>query len=82
MNLGPGYNLRHNPRCLKRDVSRNFAQQCTADKTMAVLNEGDISRFQDHMQYANGIHAGGHFTIGGDPGGVSSLVHTLLILTW
>ncbi|KAL2212969.1 Di-copper centre-containing protein [Sarocladium strictum] len=69
VNMGPGYNLNYNPRCLKRDVQRRFAQQCTADKTMSVLNENSITRFQDHMQYSNGIHAGGHFTIGGDPGG-------------
>lgn len=42
---------------------------------MAVINERTIVNFQDRMQYSNGIHAGGHFTMGGDPGGVSLQSH-------
>ncbi|RYP05512.1 hypothetical protein DL764_003772 [Monosporascus ibericus] len=70
VNLGPGASLRHNPRCLKRDISKSWASQCTADKTNSLITRSTtIASFQDTMQSFNGVHGGGHFTIGGDPGG-------------
>lgn len=71
VNLGPGASLKYNPRCLKRDISASQAQACTADKTLSLIkNSPTIGRFQDTMQGIPGVHAGGHFTIGGDPGSV------------
>ncbi|KAK3306517.1 uncharacterized protein B0T15DRAFT_527438 [Chaetomium strumarium] len=69
VNLGPGLSLKYNPRCLKRDISKSQAAQTTADKTYALITRSrDIASFQDTMQGVPGVHAGGHFTIGGDPG--------------
>ncbi|RYP61939.1 hypothetical protein DL771_009946 [Monosporascus sp. 5C6A] len=70
VNLGPGASLKYNPRCLKRDLSKSWASQCTADKTNSLITGSKtIASFQDTMQSFNGVHPGGHFTIGGDPGG-------------
>ncbi|TLD03220.1 uncharacterized protein PgNI_12502 [Pyricularia grisea] len=70
VNLGPGNSLKYNPRCLKRDISASQAQACTADKTLSLIkNSATIGSFQDTMQAIPGVHAGGHYTIGGDPGG-------------
>lgn len=72
VNLGPGYSFRYNPRCLKRDISKSQASQTTADKTYSLITgSNNIASFQGTMQAVPGVHAGGHFTIGGDPGGVS-----------
>lgn len=70
VNLGPGGSLAYNPRCLRRDVSRSNAQECVAAKTLPVIERsGSIAAFQDTLQSFPGIHANGHFTVGGDPGG-------------
>lgn len=88
VNLGPGASLKYNPRCLKRDISASQAQACTADKTLSLIkNSPTIGSFQDTMQGIPGVHAGGHFTIGGDPGSVcfffSSLFSSLrFYLLW
>jgi tyrosinase len=72
VNLGPGFSLKYNPRCLKRDISKSNAAHTTADKTYALITRSrDVASFQDTMQGVPGVHAGGHFTIGGDPGSVS-----------
>lgn len=72
VNLGPGASLAYNPRCLKRNISKSYAAMTTADKTYALITGSpNIASFQDTMQALPGVHAGGHFTIGGDPGGVS-----------
>ncbi|KAK7961691.1 tyrosinase central domain-containing protein [Apiospora aurea] len=70
VNLGPGTSTRYNPRCLKRAVNRDAAQDCTADKTYSLITRhSTVSSFQDTMQGIPGVHVGGHFTMGGDPGG-------------
>ncbi|EJT78180.1 para-nitrobenzyl esterase [Gaeumannomyces tritici R3-111a-1] len=70
VNLGPGNSLEFNPRCLTRDISKSNATHTTADKTFALItSSNDIRSFQDTMQVALGVHAMGHFTVGGDPGG-------------
>lgn len=75
VNLGPGFSLSYNPRCLKRDISKSQAALTTADKTYALITgSADIASFQNTMQGVTGVHAGGHFTIGGDPGSVSSFL--------
>ncbi|KAK8064467.1 Di-copper centre-containing [Apiospora phragmitis] len=70
VNLGPGTSTRYNPRCLKRAVNRDAAQDCTADKTYSLITRSSsVSAFQNTMQGIPGVHVGGHFTMGGDPGG-------------
>lgn len=66
----------YNPRCVKRDISEWVSSRWTKDNDSAALINGysDIASFQTAMQgdFANGVygvHTGGHFTIGGDPGG-------------
>lgn len=66
----------YNPRCIKRDISSWVSQRFTADanSTDLIKNSKDIGTFQTSMQgdFAKGeygVHTGGHFTFGGDPGG-------------
>ncbi|KAH6671794.1 tyrosinase [Halenospora varia] len=66
----------YNPRCLKRDVSQWVSSRFTSDanSTTLINNNPDVYWFQTVMQgdFASGefgVHTGGHFTIGGDPGG-------------
>lgn len=73
----PGGQMGYNPRCLRRDISSWVSSQWTKDiDTYDLLtNHGDnIISFQDWMQgdFANGnlgVHAGGHYTLNGDPSG-------------
>ncbi|KAF2032838.1 Di-copper centre-containing protein [Setomelanomma holmii] len=67
--------LGYNPRCLRRDISR-VASSWTRDSEVVSLitNYTDFLSFSTRMQgdFPNGflgVHTGGHFTIGGDPGG-------------
>ena len=66
----------YNPRCLKRDVSSWVSSRWNTDANSTTLIEenSDVYWFQTNMQgdFASGVygvHTGGHFTIGGDPGG-------------
>ncbi|KAF4617957.1 hypothetical protein G7Y89_g15025 [Cudoniella acicularis] len=66
----------YNPRCLKRDISQWVSSQWTTDanSTSLITENPDVYWFQTVMQgdFATGfygVHTGGHFTIGGDPGG-------------
>lgn len=66
----------YNPRCLKRDISSWVSSRWTTDKNSSdlITLSRDILSFQTTMQgdFPNGVygvHTGGHFTIGGDPGG-------------
>ncbi|CAO2649725.1 Nn.00g010170.m01.CDS01 [Neocucurbitaria sp. VM-36] len=68
--------LGYNPRCLRRDISKAASQGWTKDSDVASLikNSKDFLTFTNTMQgdFPNGflgVHTGGHFTIGGDPGG-------------
>lgn len=74
--VSTGAGSAYNPRCLKRDVSEWVSSQWTTDQNSTTLIEQnpEIYWFQTVMQgdFANGVygvHTGGHFTIGGDPGG-------------
>lgn len=68
--------LGYNPRCLRRDISA-FAASSTTDawSTALITQNQDIGAFQNVMQTVNasagtlGVHTGGHYTVGGDPGG-------------
>ncbi|OIW22959.1 Di-copper centre-containing protein [Coniochaeta ligniaria NRRL 30616] len=66
----------YNPRCLKRDVSSWVSSRWTTDRNSSdlIARSGDIVAFQTTMQgdFASGVygvHTGGHFVLGGDPGG-------------
>ncbi|KAH8885433.1 putative tyrosinase [Thozetella sp. PMI_491] len=67
-----------NPRCLKRDISPWVSSQWTTDQNITdVINQNlNIVDFQYNLQGGDfstgdyGVHAGGHYTLGGaDPGG-------------
>src|ERR1700733_11053415 len=70
--------LGYNPRCLIRDISPYISSRWTTDSQISSLitQYTNISSFQNRLQgnfsFTDryfGIHAGGHYTIGGDPGG-------------
>ncbi|KAH9214621.1 hypothetical protein DL95DRAFT_435895 [Leptodontidium sp. 2 PMI_412] len=69
--------LGYNPRCLRRDINPHAAAVTATNYTYKLITEplnADIYWFQTVMQgqFADGkwgVHTGGHFTIGGDPGG-------------
>ncbi|PGH18781.1 hypothetical protein AJ79_00194 [Helicocarpus griseus UAMH5409] len=66
----------YNPRCLRRDISVFASSGWTKTEdieTLITINQ-DIASFQNYMQgdFESGflgVHTGGHYTIGGDPGG-------------
>ncbi|KAK4156065.1 hypothetical protein C8A00DRAFT_31115 [Chaetomidium leptoderma] len=69
--------LNDHARCLKRDLNAGVASRYTSflNTTSLLLQNNDIEMFQAIMQadprYVHGelgVHGGGHFTIGGDPG--------------
>ncbi|KAK4217500.1 tyrosinase-like protein [Rhypophila decipiens] len=66
-----------NPRCLKRDLNPDGAKRFTTfrNTTELILENDNIAWFQGVLQgdgrfvdQSLGVHGGGHFTIGGDPG--------------
>ncbi|VBB81647.1 Putative protein of unknown function [Podospora comata] len=67
--------LGYNPRCLRRDINKNSAAVTSAKDVHDVITKNnDAHWFQTVMegqfpQGKWGIHAGGHYTVGGDPGG-------------
>ncbi|PKS10237.1 hypothetical protein jhhlp_001987 [Lomentospora prolificans] len=84
VNLGPSTRadpLSHNPRCIKRDLNGQICRQNASlrNTTTVLLDSPDIELFQaiiqGDMRYPESrglgmaVHGGGHFTIGGDPGG-------------
>jgi len=72
--------LGSNPRCLRRDVNVNSALGVTANYTYKLITENtDINAFYNRYlgqpqlkgdTHPWGLHNGGHYMIGGDPGGV------------
>ncbi|KAK4199830.1 hypothetical protein QBC40DRAFT_328034 [Triangularia verruculosa] len=75
-----GYGL--NERCLRRDISNYLTSRYTRTQDIAnlITQSRDVLTFQNVMQGAGGggfgggggaigVHAAGHFTIAGDPGG-------------
>ncbi|KAK4221932.1 hypothetical protein QBC38DRAFT_513289 [Podospora fimiseda] len=67
--------LGYNPRCLRRDINKNAAAVTTANYTYDLItNNHNAHWFQVVMegqfpQGKWGVHTGGHYTVGGDPGG-------------
>ncbi|OTA66034.1 Di-copper centre-containing protein [Hypoxylon sp. EC38] len=70
-----GTGFGYNPRCLRRDVSAavNSAYANASSIIDLILENDNIADFQLVMQGVPGsgsigVHGGGHYTIGGDPG--------------
>jgi tyrosinase len=72
-----------NPRCLRRDVNKYAAAVTTANYAYALITETKtVDGFEAVMLGTPakkdwGVHMGGHYTIGGDPGGVSPSIRQL-----
>lgn len=76
----PGF-LSYAPRCLRRDISQWVSSRWSTDQQSVdlITDHTNIKDFQEYMQGVvngvpfgggfYGVHAGGHYTIGGDPGG-------------
>ncbi|KAH8653070.1 hypothetical protein BGZ60DRAFT_533264 [Tricladium varicosporioides] len=68
-------NFGSNPRCLRRDVNKYSAAATTDTLTYnLIVKSKKIDEFQQVMLGTPekgdwGVHLGGHYTIGGDPGG-------------
>ncbi|KAL2062516.1 hypothetical protein VTL71DRAFT_6782 [Oculimacula yallundae] len=69
-------NFAYNPRCLKRDLSTKASSTWLKMSNILslILKSPDILTFQNTMQGDFpagflGVHAAGHFTMNGDPGG-------------
>lgn len=81
-----GTGLDYNPRCLRRDISKYAANWTTTEIISdLILDHDNIWTFQNRLQgdattgYV-GIHSGGHYTIGGDPGGVRFCIPLCFII--
>ncbi|KAH7088058.1 hypothetical protein FB567DRAFT_494149 [Paraphoma chrysanthemicola] len=67
--------LGHNPRCLSRDINIQASNETRDEAVSALIKDhSDIASFSNIYQgdFANGkmgVHAGGHYTIGGDAAG-------------
>lgn len=58
--------LAYNPRCLVRDISLVWSQQLKPSDVLKVLNGGDtLESFDNVLEALEGVHAGGHFAMGG-----------------
>ncbi|KAK3316884.1 hypothetical protein B0H66DRAFT_626479 [Apodospora peruviana] len=70
----PGGVFAYNPRCVKRDLTDEINRKySSAALTLSnILDTKNIDEFQTLMQGAPanaiGIHGGGHYSLGGDPG--------------
>ena len=67
--VGSGTGLDYNPRCLKRDVSLEFSHNLKPSDVVALIgSNAALEAFSGFFETREGLHASGHFTIGGDPG--------------
>lgn len=63
---GPNGGLGYNPRCLRRDLSPGFSNQTKPSDVAKVIDEPqDLYSFDELLEGLTGVHAGGHFLIGG-----------------
>ncbi|XPS99436.1 Tyrosinase [Ascochyta lentis] len=76
----PDYGLGYNPRCLTRDITSFTSERWLKDdEIVSLLKSNDYQSFWETLQggpppnnFMNnfmGVHTGGHFILGGDPGG-------------
>ncbi|KAK6209976.1 hypothetical protein QIS74_11560 [Colletotrichum tabaci] len=75
--MNPDGLFAYNPRCLKRDLTTAINRMYSNASAVLhnILVPQDVGKFQLEMQgdpetgtMGMGIHGGGHFTLGGDPG--------------
>ena len=67
--VGNGTGLDYNPRCMKRDVSLDFAKYTKPTDVVDLIDStADLEAFSSYVEKPNGLHGSGHFIIGGDPG--------------
>lgn len=70
----------YNPRCLRRDIVKQVSMHATSDSNVTdlITNNNDYTSFQTALEAVPnsistpgvaGVHFGGHYTFGGDPGG-------------
>ena len=63
---GPDGGLGYNPRCLTRDLNPNFSNQTKPSDVVKVIGgPDDLGTFDTVLEALEGVHAGGHFTMGG-----------------
>lgn len=63
---GPGGGLGYDPRCLVRDLSPRYSALARpTDVLAAVATCQDIGCFDAQLEKLDGVHAGGHFSMGG-----------------
>ena len=63
---GPDGGLGYNPRCLARDLSLVFSNQTKPSEVVKVISgPQDLGSFDNLFESLAGVHAGGHFTMGG-----------------
>jgi len=57
--------LAYNPRCLSRDLSLVWSNQTKPTDVVNLINScTDLGCFDTNLEAIDGVHAGGHFTIG------------------
>ncbi|KAK1827501.1 hypothetical protein QBC39DRAFT_175773 [Podospora conica] len=67
--------LGYNPRCLRRDINRHSAAVTTSNYTYALITKNDNAHWFQSVMEGDfdkgewGVHAGGHYTVSGDPAG-------------
>ena len=62
---GPDNGLGYNPRCFSRDINLNFSNQTKPTDVVKLLSScTDLGCFDTVFEAIDGVHAGGHFTMG------------------
>ncbi|KAF7864418.1 hypothetical protein EAF04_006552 [Stromatinia cepivora] len=63
---GPDHGLGYNPRCLSRDISPIWSNNTKpSDVVKLIKNSPDLGTFDTNLEALDGVHAGGHFAMGG-----------------
>ncbi|KAI1129745.1 Di-copper centre-containing protein [Nemania abortiva] len=63
---GPDGGLGYNPRCLSRDISLEWSNHTKPTDVLSVLTTcNDLECFDTQLEAIDGVHAGGHFSMGG-----------------
>ena len=63
---GPDNGLGYNPRCLVRDINLNYSNQTKPSDVVRLISScTDLGCFDTVLEGLDGVHAGGHFTMGG-----------------
>ncbi|TGO34971.1 hypothetical protein BHYA_0175g00240 [Botrytis hyacinthi] len=63
---GPDHGLGYNPRCLSRDISTFWSNNTKpSDVVKLIKNSPDLGTFDTNLEALDGVHAGGHFSMGG-----------------